>query len=488
MQLTDEQQPIIDYEGKHLVVKAFAGCGKTSTLVAYAQARPNQRILYLAYNRAIRDEGATKFPKNVACKTSHQLAWPEYGSRYQHKLGNLRLTDIAQHLKTRNWSLIKAAQATLNAFLSSADEVIDVVHAQAGMECEAFINASEDYLLEVVEGARSLWESMTDPSSQLSCVHDAYLKLYQLSKPILPYDTILFDEAQDANPLTSALVAGQSAATKIFVGDQWQQIYRWRGAENALDQQIEAGADVMHLTNSFRFGPLIAGAANVILRAQGETRRLIGRGAMDQVLTTLHHGTRQYTVLNRTVAGVIQTAIEEVERGKTIYWNGGIESYQVSDIEDLHNLRVGNKDAITNPKLAKQFPTFAQYEKAAEETKDPEMIRMLKILKDHPSVPRLLSSLRKNMALDAEDADVVVSTAHRAKGLEWDTVVLENDFPETVEQDYRQMDSLQRSDELNLLYVAATRAMKTLVINAAIEELILKMHAEARRARASVHA
>ena len=487
MQPTAEQQPIIEYEGNHLVVKAFAGCGKTSTLVAYAANHSHLRMLYLAYNRAIRDEGAAKFPKNVVCKTSHQLAWPEFGSRYQHKLGNLRLTDIAQHLGTRNWSLIKSVQATLNAYLSSASEAVGVEHAQAGMPDEDFIAASENYLLEIVDGAQRLWEGMIDPAGKLGCVHDAYLKLFQLSNPTLPYDVILFDEAQDSNPVTAALVANQSAR-KIFVGDKWQQIYRWRGAENALDLQIEAGADVMYLTQSFRFGPLIAGAANIILRNQGEMRPLVGRGPQDRVLTMLPPGTRKYTVLNRTVAGVIQTAIDEVERGKIIYWYGGIEAYQISDIEDLHHLKKGQKDAITNRRLLNQFDSYLQYEEAAEEAKDPEMTRLVKILRDHMDIPKLLGSLRKNMALEPDEADVIVSTVHRSKGLEWHTVVLENDFPDLFGQDERRMTEEQRGDELNLLYVAATRAKSQLVINASIEELVLKMHAEARRARAAAHA
>jgi hypothetical protein len=481
---TAEQQQIIEYEGSHLVVKAFAGCGKTSTLVGYAKQHSHLRLLYLAYNRAIRDEGASKFPKNVVCKTSHQLAWPEFGSRYQHKLSNLRLTDIAQYLNTRNWTMIKAVQSTLNAYLSSACETVDVIHAQAGMDEDDFIDASEHYLQEIVDGARKLWEGMIDPSSKLSCVHDAYLKLFQLSRPTLPYDVILFDEAQDSNPVTASLVAGQSAR-KIFVGDKWQQIYRWRGAENALDLQIEAGADVMYLTESFRFGPMIAGAANVILRNQGEMRPLIGRGARDRVLTSLPQGTRKYTVLNRTVVGVIQTAIDEVERGKIIYWNGGIEAYQISDIEDLYHLKKDKKDEITNRRLLNQFPSYDLYEQAAEEAKDPEMTRLVKILRDQMDIPRLLASLRKNIALEPEEADVIVSTVHRSKGLEWDTVVLENDFPDLFNQDDRKLTEEQRADELNLLYVACTRAKNELVINASVEELVLKMHAEARRARAA---
>ncbi|EJN3599515.1 UvrD-helicase domain-containing protein, partial [Escherichia coli] len=51
---TDEQSAIIHWQGQKLVVNAFAGTGKTSTLVQYALANPDSRMLYLAYNRAVR--------------------------------------------------------------------------------------------------------------------------------------------------------------------------------------------------------------------------------------------------------------------------------------------------------------------------------------------------------------------------------------------------------------------------------------------------
>jgi hypothetical protein len=194
MNPTPEQQPIIEYAGSHLVVKAYAGCGKTSTLVAFAKCNPKKKILYLAYNRAIRDEGAAKFPKNVQCKTSHQLAWPNFGARLQHKLGNPRLTDIANLLNTRNWSLVRDAQAILNGFLSSADAQISIAHAIMGMSPESYQGAKPQHIEDAMAGARQMWKAMIDPANKFPCVHDSYLKLFQLSDPILPYDTILFDE------------------------------------------------------------------------------------------------------------------------------------------------------------------------------------------------------------------------------------------------------------------------------------------------------
>lgn len=59
---TAEQNAIIEWKGSHLVVNAFAGIGKTSTLVNYAEANPESKMLYLAYNRAVRDETERTFP------------------------------------------------------------------------------------------------------------------------------------------------------------------------------------------------------------------------------------------------------------------------------------------------------------------------------------------------------------------------------------------------------------------------------------------
>ncbi|CAI1993574.1 Uncharacterised protein [Serratia proteamaculans] len=53
---TPEQASIIGWSGSKLVVTAFVGSGKTSILVRFALAKPDSRMLYLAYNRAVRDD------------------------------------------------------------------------------------------------------------------------------------------------------------------------------------------------------------------------------------------------------------------------------------------------------------------------------------------------------------------------------------------------------------------------------------------------
>ena len=63
--------------------------------------------------------------------------------------------------------------------------------------------------------------------------------------------------------------------------------------------------------------------------------------------------------------------------------------------------------------------------------------------------------------------DAIFSTTHKSKGLEWNTVALIDDFvPELVANQSGQ-------EEANVLYVAATRAKRCLVINPACYYVLL---------------
>jgi len=69
--------------------------------------------------------------------------------------------------------------------------------------------------------AAELWKAMADKSCSIPITHDFYLKLWALSNPELSADFIIFDEAQDANPVMVDLVTKQSCQ-KIFAGDPFQ--------------------------------------------------------------------------------------------------------------------------------------------------------------------------------------------------------------------------------------------------------------------------
>ncbi|MDO1900798.1 UvrD-helicase domain-containing protein, partial [Escherichia coli] len=105
--------------------------------------------------------------------------------------------------------------------------------------------------------------------------HDGYLKLYQLSKPDWSqrFDCILLDDGQDINPVIADIAHWQRINMAI-VGDPHQQLYLFRGAEDALNSDWLVGAEEHSLTQGWRVRPSIAHVANHILSHTGRTREL----------------------------------------------------------------------------------------------------------------------------------------------------------------------------------------------------------------------
>lgn len=70
--LTEEQRRVVETDlrpGELMKIRAFAGTGKTRSLVEYAKARPGKRFLYIAFNASASKDAATKFGSNVTCKS-----------------------------------------------------------------------------------------------------------------------------------------------------------------------------------------------------------------------------------------------------------------------------------------------------------------------------------------------------------------------------------------------------------------------------------
>ena len=178
---THEQQPAINSLARLIRLVAFAGTGKTTTLVGYAQAHPQQRILYLCYNKSVEITAKEKFPLHVTCKTSHGLAYGSMGAKYQHKLtGNLRLTDIARAISSQSWDFVRAVQDTLNAFLASADDSITIDHVPSSrLKNERMKRAAG----KIVASANHLWNRMLDVrDTSVLQTHDVYLRYWLLVK------------------------------------------------------------------------------------------------------------------------------------------------------------------------------------------------------------------------------------------------------------------------------------------------------------------
>lgn len=136
-------------------------------------------MLYLAYNRAIRDEAERRFPFNVECKTSHQLAFARFGRHYQKRLvPGLFVTDVARKLNTRYWALAGGHDRAESVYrLSGCNPGRQHLPDKDEMK-----GVAPD---EALRAVRTLWQAMSDPDGTFPVTHDTYLKLFQLSGPDL---------------------------------------------------------------------------------------------------------------------------------------------------------------------------------------------------------------------------------------------------------------------------------------------------------------
>jgi superfamily I DNA/RNA helicase len=77
---------------------------------------------------------------------------------------------------------------------------------------------------------------------------------------------------------------------------------------------------------------------------------------------------------------------------------------------------------------------------------------------------RIANMIPERLSADSRTPDVIVSTAHRAKGLEWDNVIIGPDFPQPKENPTTGQIEFPSREEFRLAYVALTRAKKTMSV------------------------
>lgn len=482
MNFTDEQKDII-HSNTDLKVNAVAGSGKTSTLLAYAKQHSDKRILYLVFNKSVKEEAKIKFQQaglyNTAVETAHSLAYGAMRSRGPMDLRHQGYTafDVRE--------LLKFSMGDLITEMKIASHVVKMASCFCnGQEIKlkdcpylGFIPAGQDkqfaeeYFDLIHQSTRDFLALMYRGKQPLT--HEFYLKQYQLSKPKLNYDIILFDEGQDASGVMLDIFLQQSAR-KIIVGDQNQQIYSWRYAVNAL---TEVDFEEKILTNSFRFPQDIADIANDVLARKmhlefPEFPKIKGLG-QSKLMTQATKAT-----LGRTNAGILVSAIDQLIEEKSIsslYFEGNFETYTYADengsIWDILNLHQGKKLQIRNP-LIKGMKNMTQLKEYAEETSDSPLKGLIEIVvKYQNELPFLIKKIKTSQVeVDKkEEADMVFSTIHKAKGMEYDQVRLTSDFLtedrllETIgSSDKESLDKGRLAEEVNLLYVGVTRTKQLL--------------------------
>lgn len=159
---------------------------------------------------------------------------------------------------------------------------------------------------------------------------------------------------------------------------------------------------------------------------------------------------------------------------KKVGFVGGLKSLALDRVMDIYRLftadtntpYLGIKDA-----LIKKFRSFSELKKYAKCAPDPELLGKIKIVETHHVLlPQRIEKITSKAIGNLRQADIVFSTAHKAKGLEFDTVRVTDDFLPGTDIGVPLHD--HGEDERNLVYVAVTRAKKSLQLNTTILNIL----------------
>lgn len=498
-----QQTAVFDWFGQgtgHLVIRARAGTGKTTTLIAALAFAPEDDLLVTAYNTRITEElfERTKDDSRVTACSLHAI-----GKRSIQASTAWRRAIVSSD-GTRGRDLTDAVCP--KTVVDSAKRVITRLHTKAREMMPHATGARELFELAILD-------DHTHPQfPTMTLCEWAYEAMLEAAKPAQHFDfadmiylpircglvrpyfgLIVVDEAQDmsAPQLEIAQMSLAPGGRMVVVGDDRQAIYRFRGADsNALDRlKTELHASELGLTTTFRCG------ARIVQEAQ----RLVPD---IQALPTIHEGAydvvsagRLYAtvrpgdfVLSRLNAPLTRCAMTLLRRGTRAKIQGRDIGRTLSALAD----RISQWGKITNMALWRN-ELDAWCAREVRKAEEADVLARAALVTDQAATLLVLAENATDVAgikdrisylfddVAGDNSFVICSTVHRAKGLEADSVyVLADTFVVDVQclcghRHRRGMPECLKCkcgayvpdpgavlEEQNIRYVAITRAKRNL--------------------------
>jgi len=512
---TPEQAEIIKAvaQGQEsLMISAYAGTAKSTTLEMAAPG-VRQPALALAFNKKIADELQQRLPPNFKARTLNSLghlAWIRANqlnsvSLDGRKLGKL-VTAVAKDqripLTTWQWEEVRdGVAAAMRAGLSPGDE-------------------GKPLILDTQEN----WEELIDPvdSSDFACMYDIAWETLRASIDLAragqmsfddqiycptilggaweKYPRVFVDEAQDLSILNHVMLDLCSMGPVTAVGDKRQAIYLFRGADsNSMDnlRSLRPVWTDLNLTLTFRCPRVIvarqqehapgyrAAPANIDGRfiSYGGTNLFTEEGGWTWDNLKSHMAdipeARQLAMLCRNNAPLVSMAFKLIKEGIGCQMLGrdiGRGLIQMtSRLAKDDRLPIAKFTAIMNTWLDKECVIAISNDKPDRIAKLTDQVECLRATIEgaQPSTVGELRSVLQRV-FSRENGQVILSSIHRAKGLEWPLVVHLDPWRIPSKQALAAEaagESGPITQEYNLRYVAETRTKHTLV-NANSEDFV----------------
>lgn len=459
----------------NLLVRARAGCGKTTTIVeGITRAPSGTATLLAAFNKSIADELQSRINMpNVDAKTLHGLGfafvkrnWRVQVDRDYARSRSLAEQAIGENAPTQAKKLVRELHTKTREIDPWADTVDRMMDIAGRFDCvpDDALEARGWTLERIAEGALKAMFFAKQRCASIDFADMIFLPLVH-GWVRSWFDLVVIDEAQDMTIAQLAMAVGscRRSGRIAVVGDDRQCIYQFRGAEtDGLDRlKSQLKARELGLKTTYRCGKLIVAEAAQLVpdfvahesNADGE---VLARSAQ-QMINEAQPGD---FVLSRKNAPLIRVCVALLKRGVRARIKGSdiakqvlalVEKMQASDAQELAS-KIIEWAARETRKALDKLSEEAAHERCAQIADQSSIV--LALLEDVDTLEQFARKARE-LFDDNPGGDVVMcSSVHRAKGLEASTVyVLRSSFRTDVHS----------IEEDNIRYVAYTRAKRTLV-------------------------
>lgn len=508
---TEEQKEIMDavaQNNKSLMISAYAGTAKSTTLEMAAPGVKGH-ALALAFNKRIATELQTRLPVNFKAQTLNGLghgAWIKGLDKPtvqldDRKLGKI-ISAIAKDWKvpllTWQWDCIReSVKNAMQAGLSPKNVGQPLIEdTEANWHNLIEVPAEEDFSF-IYDFSWEVLKSSIDLARAGQISFDDQIYCPTILGGVWPrYPVVFVDEAQDLSPLNHRMLELCSTPDGFIdaVGDSRQAIYLFRGADATSMtnmRRLRPEWNDLKLTLTFRCPKVIverqqahapgyrAAPGNIdgsfhALENFGEGE---GWSWKDLQSRASDLGANDMAILCRNNAPLMSMAFKLIRNGVGCQMLGRDIGRGLIQLTN----KLAKEDATPVDRFAIILTSWLEKECAIALANDkPDRVDKLTDQAEclratiEGATPSTMGDLRAGLTrmFSRENGQVILSSIHRAKGLEWPLVVHLD--PWRIPSKQARMaaeagDPAPLQQEYNLKYVAETRTKHTL-IEASVED------------------
>lgn len=467
------------------VIKAVAGSGKTTTLIE-ALSLMSGTVFFGAYNKKIAEEIAVRAVarQGLEISTMHAAGFRAWRSSARAVTVDAKKCKAIFAAACQRFPSYAPFETPVLALVSLAKQAaFDVVKPAELVDWERLIEHFSIDALEadelVIKLAKKVLSASIEQDSQVIDFDDMiYSPLIHNSK-VWQHDWVLLDEAQDTNASRRllALKLLKPNGRMVAVGDEHQAIYGFTGADSDALDLIKAATKAIDLplTVTYRCPLAVVQEARKYVK-HIEAHETAPHGTVTRLDVAIDKIAKVGdVVLCRFNAPLVKQAYAFIAAGTA----ARVEGREIG--EGLKKL-VTRWKPKTLSNLLDHLDKYEEQEVAKALAKDQpqkansieDTTGCLRVIIERVRAAGLTGEPAKLVAAEVdkifgEDAKltphILLSTIHKSKGREWNRVL----WLQTRPSPYAKLPWMQQQ-EINLCYVAVTRAKVELILVAPQEK------------------